>query len=282
MTYETFKNSIVKRLHQDIPDPKKITIHTIEKNNNCMLDGLSIMEHDLNISPTIYLNYYYEEYLSGTPFSAVYDQMLHLYQLYKPQDKVDISFFTDYENVKNRLVYKLIHYERNRELLTRVPHIRFLDLAIVFYYLVITSENGCATILIHHQHLTLWQITQETLFQIASKNTPSLLPEELMPLPDIASELPPMFVLTNHYHLHGACCILYPNVLKQLAGHLDCDLCILPSSVHETILIPLTTGVSLPEFSSTVQEVNQSEVSPEEILSDHAYHYHLTDNQISF
>ena len=67
---------------------------------------------------------------------------------------------------------KLIHYERNKELLGKVPHIRFLDLAIVFYCLIsMDFTTGNATILIHHSHLKNWNITTTELFQIAKDNT---------------------------------------------------------------------------------------------------------------
>ena len=50
----------MERLERDIPDPKHISIQQVTKNNGIVLDGLSIMENDCNISPTLYLNYYYD------------------------------------------------------------------------------------------------------------------------------------------------------------------------------------------------------------------------------
>ncbi len=59
---------------------------------------------------------------------------------------------------------KLINYERNRELLKRVPYYRFLDLAIVFLCLVESDSSGTATVLIHNEHLTYWGITRDDLY----------------------------------------------------------------------------------------------------------------------
>lgn len=85
---------------------------------------------------------------------------------------------------------KLIHYERNKELLEKVPHIRFLDLAIVFYCLIsMDFTTGNATILIHHSHLKNWNITTTELFQIAKDNTQKILPEKLYDMNDVIYEL---------------------------------------------------------------------------------------------
>lgn len=298
MQYNTFQTVIMERLEHDIPDPKRISIQQVSKNNGIVLDGLTIMENDCNISPTLYLNYYYDSYNHGISFNDVYQSLLSDYHRHKPSQKIDPSFFTDFDNIRDKIAMKLIHYERNKELLEKVPHIRFLDLAIVFYYLIsMDFTTGNATILIHHSHLKNWNITTTELFQIAKDNTQKILPEKLYDMNDVIYELSgrlthpdptvsrpspyPMFVLTNETNLFGATCLLYKDLLKHFSEESQTDFYILPSSIHEVILVPTLENDCYGELSDMVREVNDSQLMDDEILSTHAYYYSRRKNEIT-
>ena len=188
MTYDTFKEQILAGMKARIP-LASLSIQSVVKNNNVQLDGLTIMEGGTNLSPTIYLNYFYETYQNGVEFSSILDTILHTYQSNKPRGKIDTSFFTDYANVRPHIAYKLIHYERNRHLLADLPHFRYLDLAIVFYCLVSSSPSGSATILIRKDHLRFWNISPTQLFDAAKENTPRLLSYDLRNMNDLMEEL---------------------------------------------------------------------------------------------
>lgn len=299
MTYSEFKEALLKDLARRFPAGTSIAVQQITHNNQTASEALTILEPELNISPSIYLESYYKRYESGTPFSSVSEEIYGYYQKYRASSPMDTSFFTSFEQVRSRIVYKLVHFQKNKELLNEVPHIPYLDLAIVFYYLLAKAPYENASILIHNQHLIHWNISVDTLFALAKENTPFLLSsccdsltELLLPVMEHlsgqeqeealsalqASRPVPMYVLTNQQRFLGACCILYDNVLKEIAAHLDSDLYILPSSIHEVILIPANVTESAAALSQMVSEINQSEVSPEEVLSNHIYYYHrLTD-----
>ena len=83
----------------------------------------------------------------------------------------------------------------------------------------------------------------------------------------------PMFVLTNSEGLFGASCMLYDQLIHSYAERFQSDFYILPSSIHEVILVPAFKNELMDLFSEMVREVNQSQVAAEEILSDHAYYY---------
>ena len=147
-----------------------VTIQEIIKNNDTHYDGLTILSNQLNISPTIYLNFYFKQYLKGRSLEEICHDILSVYEENKPSGNIDISFFTNYEQVKKRIVFKLINYEQNKNLLQKIPHIKILDLAIIFNCLVDADETGNATILIYNQHLSLWNITKDDLYHLAMKN----------------------------------------------------------------------------------------------------------------
>lgn len=297
MTYQEFKTSICHTLQNELGNQVSITIQDIMKNNSTHMDGLTILAAGCNLSPTIYLDPYFTQYQNGRSFHAICQDILQMYEESKVSSRIDVSFFTEYDKVKSHIVCKLVNFERNRELLTDVPHFRFLDLAIVFSCLLESDSTGNATILIHQQHLSYWNITKDDLYALALQNTPTLLKYDLRNMTDILKELlsnediedfptpsdaiVPMYVLTNQHKLNGSVCILYHNLLKNFADRLNSDLYILPSSIHEVLLIPAHTSDSYDTLSDMVREVNTSQVSTEEILSDHVYYFSRETCQIT-
>ena len=189
MTYQEFKENVTTVIQNRLGSNVKVTIQEIIKNNDTHYDGLTILSNQLNISPTIYLNFYFKQYLKGRSLEEICHGILSVYEENKPSGNIDISFFTNYEQVKKRIVFKLINYEQNKNLLQKIPHIKILDLAIIFNCLVDADETGNATILIYNQHLSLWNITKDDLYHLAMKNTPALLTYELRDMSDVLIEL---------------------------------------------------------------------------------------------
>lgn len=302
MTYKEFKYQLLKELEERFPSGTSITIQEIPHNNNHTEEALTILEPGLNISPTIYLESYFRQLKKEVPISSIIAQIYSYYQEHRSTQSIDTSFFTCFENIRPRIVYKLVHQEKNKELLKEVPWIPYLDLAIVFYCLLSKSPTENASVLIRNEHLCYWNVSVEDLLSLAQKNTPFLLSsccdslaELLLPMLEqlpvqeqtdtkntfASASMVPMYVLTNQQRFLGACCILYDDVLKEIAERLDSDLYILPSSIHEVILMPVTVTESVPALSQMVCDINQSEVSAEEILSDHIYYYHRSTDSIT-
>lgn len=288
MNYESFKSSAVSSVQNYFGEKISVSLHPIIKNNNIQLDGLIIQDQSMNITPTIYLNQYYEEYLSGKPLSSILNDIIITYQNNLPRENIDFTFFMDYDKIKYQIIYKLINYDQNQTLLKDVPHFRFLDLAIVFCCYLPDMPNGNATILIQNHHLDIWNITADLLHSLAIKNTPILLPYEIAGMEDTlkklcpefclppfdstaATDLPSMYVLTNTEKLYGASAMLYPDVVSYFADSINCDLYILPSSIHEVLLLPKAADSDIAALNFIIQDVNASQVPKEEILSDHVY-----------
>lgn len=290
MTYQDFKETIRTMVQRQLGVQYRVVIQDMVKNNNTHLDGLVIMSEDSNLSPTIYLNHYYRQYEKSDDLKDICQEIVTIYREHCPSHCIDISFFTDYDKVKSRIVFKLVNYEKNRALLEKIPHYRFLDLAIVFNCLLNTTDAGNATILIYERHLSLWGITRDDLYALAASNTPKLLQYDLRNMTDVmrelfsdtcpdeedfdtAQQLCPMYVLTNRQKLNGSVCILYKDLLRDFSRRLESDLYILPSSIHEVLIIPAGNTASGKELSDMVKEVNATQLSGEEILSDHVYYF---------
>ena len=264
----------------------RVVVQKVNKNNGLVLDGLTILAEGVNVSPTIYLNGFFEEYLSDGAV-AVAKRILAIYEANKPKESVDISFFMDIEKVRPKIKMKLINYEKNKELLEQIPHIRFLDLAIVFMVVLGSGcDNGFASILIHNNHLDFWNMDAEDLYKLAMENTADDF--EIIPMKSIieaiiddesagiimdSAEIE-MSILTNHSRLHGAVGIMHKEILNQYMKETKADkVWIIPSSIHETLLIPCDLMPDMEYVKGMVKEVNATQVQPEEILSDNVYVY---------
>ena len=90
----------------------------------------------------------------------------------------------------------------------------------------------------------------------------------------------PMYVLTNQQKLYGAACMLYPGVLKAFSEENGQDFYVLPSSVHEVILIPAEPGTNEALLREIVTEINRTQVAKDEVLADSIYYYSRNRDQI--
>ena len=229
--------------------------------------------------------------MMGENLEKIESEILELYRKNRRENKMDVSFFTEWENVKQRIIFRLVNYAANKELLNEVPHRRILDLAVVYYCLVESNSEADATILIHSPHMESWKVTEDVLFHAALENTPCLQKACVVNMEQVCrgileekdSDLgiPKMMnIMTNANRTNGAGVILYQDVLKEFAEEMGHDLYIIPSSIHETILLPML-GDDWEALSQMVKEVNATQLAPEEVLSDHVYEYRRAKNVIS-
>lgn len=298
MNYEEFKSVVLQRIQHLLPPGTSVQLQTVHKNNGLKLDGLVISNRASNISPTIFLNHYYEKQAVFPDLNAICRDILLTYEQNRSDETINADFFTDYSKISKHIAYRIVNYEKNKELLETVPYVRYLDLAIVFYCLLNFSESGNATVLVHNTHLKLWNITAAQLYEQACAVTPDLLPYDFRNMASVISDLfsdpapadqtitkaasfCPMYVLTNAQKLYGASCILYPGLLEAISEKLDSDLFILPSSIHEIILLPAISRSYRDELASMVSEINRTELATEEVLSSCVYYYSRTKQALS-
>ncbi len=282
-SYEYFKSVVVEQVREKVEG--RVEIQKIKKNNGLELDGLTIIEGKVNISPTIYLNYYYDKFLQ-CGLNVVLKEILDTYEKNKPKTSIDISFFTDTEKVRSIIKMKIVNYERNIALLEKVPHIKYLDLAIIFYAEIENTEDGLATILIHNHHMKYWNFTTEEIFKMAEENMAEDF--KIVPIMDIVNRVMEkefievleqkktveIGVVTNHRNINGAVAMVNSKMLQEyMKRHHAERLIIIPSSIHEVLLIPCDTETSVASFKEMVREVNATQLLPEEVLSDNAYIY---------
>ena len=295
MTYETFKETLLSQLKDYFPPETDISIHKIQKNNQLTLDGLTILEPGYNIAPTIYIEHFFERLESGASFIHVFQEILDMYFEYRPVEDIDTSLFCDFDYLHDKIAFKVINYEMNKELLSNIPHIQMEDLAIVFFALMLSSELGNASMLIQNHQINQWGISLQQLYDLAFQNTPKLLPYQLTGLnkmieimkEELKDEFPDdmkfntisaLYILTNKQRYHGAACMFYKDILLDFSKEINSDFYIIPSSIHEVILVPIPSDMDPDDCNDLIKEVNRKLLWQEEYLSDHVY-YFRRDNQ---
>lgn len=308
MNYEEFCKWVKNRLEEQFEEGAHIEIQSVRKNNGVRQEGLFIIREGSNITPTIYLREFYNIYEDGMEPEEVLKLLLAVYEANKAETNLDFSFFKDFKQVKDRIAYKLINKENNEALLTEVPWIPLLDLALVFYFILPEHFFTSGIILIKQSHCEEWGVDKKQLLAIAKENTPKLCPPMLLDMKVILDtweslaggelennaedflknfwkpisldnlELSDrkreeyMFILTNDKRNLGAAAILYDGVLKKLSEKFQSDLYILPSSIHECIVLPADKDEA-EELGALVSRVNHSQVAKEEWLSNCVYRY---------
>lgn len=285
MDRKTFNLKMKEMLEKNLPSNAKVILQQVRKTNNVMLDSLIIQMSGCNISPTIYLESFYEMYCRGMELDDVMIHILAAYYKGKPKRELNMDFFRDFEKTKDRIVYRLINAQQNKELLEEIPHILFLDLAICFYYAFCDEQLGDGMITICNKHMEWWGTNYQELFALARENTPRLFPAEYKSMKMVITELYgealdeaclepcQLYVLTNKQKCQGAVCLLYEGELERIARHLEGNLYILPSSVHEVIVFKEEGDEDAEILHKMIKDVNEKHLEPEEVLSDYPYHY---------
>lgn len=289
MTIETFTGMVKDALSRHMEGCSVETQET-KKNNGVILHGICIREQESNIAPVIYMEGYFGEYQGGRAFSEIVAAVAENYRESCRISGFDIKSITDYERVKEKICFKVVNTDLNRELLSEVPNVPFCDLSVVFYVLLDSRQEQGVSFMINNRFMADWGVDTETLFERALHNTPRLLKGKVMPMLDILSgllngeddgeecplpdkESGGMYVATNGTHLNGASVFLYESLLSDFADRIGGDFYIIPSSVHELIFLPGDLDMGAEDIREMVSEVNATCLMPEEVLSDNVYRF---------
>lgn len=248
MTYFQFIHAVETKVKKEVEEEKTVSIHTNVKNNGVRRSGIMISEKGINISPTIYLEEYFHQFRMGYPLEQIAKDIVGLYEKIRFQNSwEDGEKVKDYEFVKDKIIYRLIGREENQELLKEIPYKSYLDLAIIYYVLLEVDEYGMASMMVRAEHMDMWKVTEEDLYYRACKNTQELLPYEFAPMRTVIEELlglgmeegpaEKMYILSNEMRSYGAAALIYPDCLRKIAGVVGENFFVIPSSVHETIIV---------------------------------------------
>ncbi len=257
MSFEEFTENVIKEIRAKVGGTFQIKEHNVTKNNSVKRSGIAVMKNEEDIGPCVYLDEFYREYESnGMRFDEIVDEVCRLILKHEGDaPDVDISGFRNWETVQGDIYPKLINAEQNKELLEEIPHRAFLDLAVVYY--AVAKDNAredIGTILIYNGHMEMWGQEEENLYQTAMMNMRADGEADLATIESIVKCTVPdfifpaasgnaprntsMYILTNRSKRFGAAEILDKKTLRMIADKVGDRFIVLPSSLHETIVLP--------------------------------------------
>lgn len=287
MDYKDF----VEKVKADLPELLADTMGhffvsdtQVDKLQGLSYEGIKIVPENSTMSITLDLYPYFEMLEDNVSYDSILSWIAgKTTEAYENRPAISVEDLTDYETVNPRLSILLIGQEGNEERLKQIPHHPMEDLALVYRIRIQENEYGTATALITNAMLDQFGITPEQLHQDALEVAAAENPFAIKTMSEIFAELTggmfvpedtiPMYVASNESRINGAGVIAYPNFMETAAEHLNGSFYILPSSIHDVILLPENDAHSVKELQEMVQEINTSQVAPEERLSDHVYHY---------
>lgn len=304
MKFKEFVDQIENEIKSFLPKEykdAKVDVRVHKKLNDQYL-GMTVMKSgEVMASPTINMEHAYEDFISD-PEMTIQDVMRGISGVIQDATlDVDLNNLKHYDKAREQLFIRVASAERNAEVLDNVPHQMKDDLALTYHILIESNGEGMGSTMVTNEMLDIYGISAEQLHADAMENSPKLMPvhvavmgtviEQLMGIaptevlrdaqPDSIVDIiaegvranDPMMVVTNNQTVNGASAIFYPNVLDQISEGFQGDFFILPSSVHETLVIPDNGTFEYAGLKEMVQQINASEVSPEDQLADDVYHY---------
>ena len=259
-------------------DEINVKLETITKNNDDRCVGLLISEKGNKVVPTIYLEGYWKKYQEGCSLKDIVDEIVAVRKEYNNPD-IDPSAITILSEIRDKITCKMLNIKNNESYLIDKPYSKISDLAVVY---VVDLDNNM-NITITNNILKHYGITKETLHRIAMRNlakstakfkTMAEILLEMGTPKEIIPEFDPdhaMYVLTYASGMFGANLILDKATMDMVSQKLGGDFIIIPSSIHEVIILPMSAGTD--GLTSMIGSVNLEQLDPRDVLSNHPYIY---------
>lgn len=173
MSFEEFREKILQEIRVRADGAFQVKKHDVIKNNNAKQAGIAVVKEEADIGPCVYLDELYREYESdGMKFDEIVDEVYRLILKYdEDMPDVDLLGFRNWETVRGDIYPKLVSAKQNKELLEKIPHREFLDLAVVYYAVARDhTQEDIGTVLIYNGHMEIWGQEEENLYQTAMMN----------------------------------------------------------------------------------------------------------------
>ena len=291
MNYNEFIESVKRLLTEKLSSSYEIVLKKVVKNNDVYRYGISafpkVKGDHKKVSRIVYLEDFYEEYnneQNGNLENITNELCCVLTDFTSP--RFNEADYVDINKVKDRIIFELVNYEKNEKRLSDRPFIKIMDLAVIFAFVATDLGKDFGVVHITNEMAKQFGLNKEEIWNIAKINTPRLLKADIMPMSsfipneNLYDEEEEMYILCNSKKTSGAGVILYDKILEELSSKLESDLYILPSSIHETIVIRADEDKDVYALQEMVKSINNTVVSAEDILSDKVYHYIRSNKEL--
>ncbi len=293
MLFEDFKQFVLLNIRDYLPDGYKdadITIEAVQKNNNNEYEGLCIRGDKDTISPVLNLNQYYQKFLGGSCLKDILEEVTQRYLSQKNSSSgLGLENFM-LENVREQLYVAARNAEKNEHMLRDIPHEIRGDIALI-YRVRTQMDDGCfASFVVSNRFLKWWGINEQYLAKIAWDNMRNNFKPTFNSLNAVVEEIGGvslgdepniLWIITNKDSCDGAAYMFDEEFLEKVSEQLKDDIWIIPSSIHEALIVKKTPELDVEALMQTIRQTNESHVIAEEVLSDSLYQYEQSTKKVS-
>lgn len=302
-SFEDFCSEVKEHIRDYMPEEyrqAKIVMEKVMKRNGFIKTAFAMQLPGNRAAPVLYINDYYRKEMDQGEIEGRIKEMAETYQQYVEMFPAQsIPDFKEFSSIKDYISYRLVNRQRNFLRLLDVPYRRIDDMAVA-YEIDLEKSGLPGSVLVDESMLQIWDISEEQLEQTAAENARRDFQPLLKPLQMVISEMisgqktdmnllkakgdfeDNQYILSNEELTCGATVMLMPDVLKRVREVLGTDFYLLPSSIHETIVIPKTIGIKLSpkELKDMLTTINDSACAPEDILSYSVYEYREREGRL--
>jgi hypothetical protein len=299
LTMKEFANQMKEQIKNYMPPQKRdveCQVKMMIQNNNTQRVGLLFQNIDSSLDIVIYAKEFYKEFQKGKNLEEIIPKVVERYlEVVSKEKELPEVGEDDYASLKEQITMKLVNERANRELLEQAPHRKIEDLALVYQVVFqMAEQEEMGSFIITNGVMEKWEMNEQEIYEVAMRNTkevskpvftsmtfmmealvreeePVNLFQDKKAIPEKMNE--EMFVLTNETKEYGATMMIYPEILSEISEMLQGEYYLLPSSLHEMIIVSKDANVSPKELGKMVREINKEQVEPEEWLSDRVYKY---------
>lgn len=291
--FEAFCQTVADNIKDYLPPEyadSVVELRSEIKNHDVPLMGITVRKENSSFSPVLYLNGFFDpasEQGLDVALGRIADAYMHAVENVPMREEFSISWITDYAKARERIVCHLCSMEQNQAYLEGKVYRQMDDFAVTYHVLVSEDAGATYSAPVTEDLLQAYGIGKEELHDQAMENTMRLCPPTISSMAEVMASLgaqtdsvPPIYVLTNKQMVHGAVGILFPEVMDMVAQKLGNECYVIPSSVHELLLLPKSFSQDYRFIDEMIREVNKTAVSPEEVLGEHVYELHANERRL--
>lgn len=298
MNYHDFKKELLKGLRDKYGDTAAVDVRNVVKNNGVTYEGLWISRYDeaASVMPLFYLEQLYTYHVRQHYTVNECVEVISNYEKSRDREPENnlLEKISDKEYVCSNVYPKVCSRDKNAARMEHYVHREFLDLTIC-YIIRIEEEDRMYSATISKHMLDGYGMTEEELHECALRNmendgygirsVESCL-TDILGEPEFENEMGytmaepehEMLVLTNRSKQFGAAAVLNKGLLQKASR--GRNLIVLPSSIHEILVVPDVPEEDLEVMDGFVRSVNEENVLQEEQLADHCYFYDAARNEV--
>lgn len=320
LSYEKFKEEVVEHILEYLPEEYQNKVPEIKKVEkvNLSLDGLLFKDKNpkggFDVSPTVYLEDFYERYLEEFEFEYTLRVIADIFtNSFSRAETLNEKYPLDaaWDNVREHIILQLINTAQNQSLLANIPHREFFDLSVIYKWIIEDIDEGVVATIVNDKEMDMWEVSESDLYGIALENMKRMYPSTIQTMEQVIfreivrkgrtgvqlsaeecmmaellldkpiPEKQQLLILSNERGYRGASVMLDKDILHEVSERFDSSFYILPSSVHE-VLAASTESHSLEDIREMVLFNNFSDETPlSDRLSNNIYLYDRDSEEVT-